>query len=123
MWSSYKKVFVFRDCFDKKMNEGNIEAINKLLSVEQSNGSKGSFIVTELLSVGLIANTVETYTSEDDGTLNIVFYNNVKEVEVAQISLWNDKEVHLVFDIEEEIETNKIQIHYCVIEGFKEYQN
>lgn len=114
MWSSYTKTFVFRDCFDECKVDGDIEAINKLIR------NKECTITTDVLSVGTMANGFGAYKSEDDGSWNLKFYKNNEEI--VNVSIWDYKEVHLCFEIEEKVETGEITIHYCLVKAFKEYQ-
>jgi hypothetical protein len=119
MWSSYNKIFCFRDCFDESTVEGDVEAINKLLDTTQANGEIGVFITSEVLSTS-IANHLSVYQSEDDGTWNLEFYN--KSNQIASVSTWNCKEIQLDFEIEERVETGEVNIHYCTVKCFKNYQ-
>jgi hypothetical protein len=119
MWSSYIKTYIFRDCFDEEKVKGDVAAIQKLLCLDQSDKSCGVLITTDILSVSTIAHSFETYKREDDGTWELNFYNEGKEI--CGVSLCNYKEVHLQFEIEEEIETSAINIHYCTVKAFKEY--
>lgn len=120
MWSNYTKTFVFRDCFDKTMTKGNVEAVNKLLTDIQKNKNFGALITSSVLSAD-VANTLEATENEDDGTWDLNFYKD--DTPVASISMFYLKEVQLCFEIEEEIETGEFIIHYCTTKGFKEYQN
>lgn len=121
MWSNYTKTFVFRDCFDESMVNGNVEAINQLLNLEQHTKTFGAFITTDVLAVSNIAGGLEAYNSEDDGSWELSFTKENKEI--ASISIPYGGEVQLRFEIEEEVETGEFIIHYCTIKGFKEYQN
>jgi hypothetical protein len=120
MWSSYSKNFCFRDCFGEDKVPGDVAAINKLINTKQFNGDKGCFITTGILSVGEIADRLEAHKSEDDGTWQLNFYSGDKSV--AEISIWNYKEIQLCFEIEENIQTGEFTIHYCTVKAFKEYQ-
>jgi len=111
---------VFRDCFDDCIVDGNVDAINKLLSLKQEDRSCGAFITTDVLSVSLISDSFGAYKSEDDGTWNLSFYKD--DVQIATVSLWHYKEVHLCFEIEEDVRTDEFKIHYCNIKAFKDYQ-
>lgn len=119
MWSNYAKVYVFRDCFDKDKVEDNITDIQRLLKIEQHDESFGAFITSDVLSAQ-VAKSIEAYQSFDDGVWHIVFSNDGKEICTA--STWDYKEIQLWFEIEENLNTGKIQIHYCTVKGFKEYQ-
>lgn len=119
MWSNYTKVYVFRDCFDVDKVSDNVADINRLLAKEQNDKSYGAFITSDVLSAQ-IATSIQAYQSEDDGTWNIDFMNDSKAI--CSTSTWNYKEIQLWFEIEENLETGKIQIHYCTIKGYKEYQ-
>lgn len=120
MWSRYTKTFVFRDCFNIEQTNGDIAAIKKLLTLEQSNDNTGVFITTSLMSTST-ADNISIYKSDEDGTVTLIFYKDT--VEIATVSIDRDfKEIQLQFEIEEEIETGEILIHYCTIKGFKEYQ-
>ncbi len=120
MWSDYTKTFVFRDCFDSCMVDGNVKAINKLLSLEQKSKEYGAFITTDILSVDTIAKHCEAYKNEDEGSWRIDFMNSNKEI--ASISIPCNGEIHLCFEIEEEIETGEFIIHYCAVKAFEKYQ-
>jgi hypothetical protein len=120
MWSSYVKTFAFRDCFDEIANKGNVEAINRLINTEQIDNVKGCIIVTDILSVNTVVNHFEASKNLDDGSWDLCFYRNDKPI--ATVSLFDLKEVQLCFEIEEEIETGKIKIHYCQVKSFGEYQ-
>ena len=121
MWSNYTKVFVFRDCLDENVSECNVTAIDKLLSTEQIDKSCGALITTDFLTVSTIIGGIEVYNSEDDGIRSLLFFSDNGK-EIACISLEYFKEVHLCFEIEEEVETGEFKIHYCTVKGFKEYQ-
>lgn len=120
MWSHYSKSFCFRDCLDEGIVAANVAAIQKLLSSEQTNKNRGTLVVMGALSVSAIVDGFQAYRGEDDGTWSLQFYEGNKEV--ASVSLWNNKEIHLCFDIEKEVETGKFIIHHCGIKPFKEYQ-
>ncbi|AJE10780.1 hypothetical protein [Clostridium botulinum] len=120
MWCDYTKTFVFRDCFDEEKIAGNVSAINELLNKKQINGDTGCFVVTDVLHVGTLIDRVEAYKNEDDGSWNLCFLNKNKEI--ANVAIWDYKEVHLCFEIEEKIDTRELSIHYCAVKAFKEYQ-
>lgn len=120
MWCTYTKTFVFRDCLAEEIVDGNVDAINKLLSLKQEDGSCGTFITTDVLSVSVIADSFGAYKSVDDESWTLYFEKG--DVEIATISLWHYKEVHLCFEIDEDVRTGEFKIHYCNIKAFKEYQ-
>lgn len=120
MWSNYTKTFVFRDCFDEMNVEGNVAAINKMLKIKQLKDEIGAFICTDLISTN-IATKFEALSNPDDGSWELYFYDK-NDCSIANVSLFNYKEVQLQFEIEENLENGDISIHYCTIKGFKEYQ-
>lgn len=119
MWSNYTKTFVFRDCFDEIIVDGNVKAINKLLNTKQVNDEVGVFICTELMSA-TSATGFEADTLEDTGEWVLNFYDNGSPM--ATVTIDKFKEIQLQFEIEENLENGNIVIHYCTIKGFKEYQ-
>lgn len=119
MWSVYTKTFVFRDCLNENLVKSNVAAIQKLLNLKQVDGNSGVFITTDILSVD-IANDFKVYESEDDGVWNLIFYKDDKEI--CSAFTCDYKEIHLCFEIEEEVNTGDINIHYCKVKGFKDYQ-
>ena len=120
MWCTYTKTFVFRDCFDDCIVDGNVDAIRKLMNMRQVNGNNGVFITTDILSVSETANDFGAYQDGEDGSWNLKFYKDDKEI--AIVPIWSHKEVHLCFEIEEDVRTDEFKIHYCNIKAFKDYQ-
>ncbi len=120
MWSDYTKTFVFRDCFDEINVEGNVASINKLLNTKQIKDEIGAFICTDLLSTS-IATKFEASSDPEDGSWELSFYDK-NDFSIANVSLFNYKEVQLQFEIEENLDNGDMSIHHCTIKGFKEYQ-
>lgn len=118
MWCTYTKTFVFRDCLDEAIVDGNVDAINKLLSMKQEDGTYGTFVTTDALSLSAIVDSFRAYKSVDDESWNLYFEKG--DVEIATVSHY--KEVHLCFEIDEDVRTGEFKIHYCNIKVFKEYQ-
>lgn len=119
MWTHYEKTFRFRDCFGEDVAEGDILAINKLLKLEQHDGGKGVLITTDVIST-TISNELVAFKNENEGIWNLCFMQDNRRI--ADTSLWDYEEIHLIFDIEENLETGKLIIHSCNIKAFKEYQ-
>lgn len=112
-WSSYTKVYTFRDCFDIFQVEGEFNQINDLIK-------NGCLLITDALSISTLVDYVNICKSSDTNETTLCFYKGKNEI--ARVSTYYFKEVQLHFEIEENIKTRELKLHYCYIKPFKEYQ-
>ena len=114
MWSNYKKVYVFRDCFEAEQIEGEIKQINDMLEKQVCLLGAGALLVS------IPVKEIRAYKSEDTGELELSFTNGKEEI--IFISTFDYKEIQLCFEFEENLETGAILLHGCGLKTFKEYQ-